>query len=139
MNSTLSVINQIVEASKAHKATPRKITGMKPGEVVRQGDLYIEKLESLPEVGEVTNNTQLAIGQTQGSRHIISPKPVNLTIYSPPKGASALQGPFVSAPSAWTLTHPEHGNYCFEAGAYKVTYQRDYAKERAEELRRVSD
>jgi hypothetical protein len=113
---------------------------MKVGEVVRQGDLYIEKVASLPEnKGAVTENVQLAVGQTQGSRHVISPKPAGLSIFSPPAGSTVLTGPSISSTEAWTLTHPEHGHFKFGPGNFQVTYQKDYAKERAEELRRVQD
>jgi hypothetical protein len=134
------IVNQIVKS--AEKAKPRlaDVTEMKVGEVVRQGDLYIERISRLPkERGAVTEDSQLAVGQTQGSRHIISPKPKGLVIYAPAKGANVLTGPIVKSSVAWNLTHPEHGHFAFGPGTFQVTYQKDYAKERAEELRRVQD
>lgn len=136
----LTLLNQITETAKNNKARLCKVKGMKPGEVIRQGDIYVQKLEKLPaNLGEVSQDAQLAIGQTQGSRHIISPMPKGLTIYAPAKGANPLMGPVVDSPVGFTITHPEHGHFKLEAGLYQITYQRDYSKERAEELRRVQD
>lgn len=140
MQTAIEVVTQIER--KAAESTPslRVVKRMKVGAVVRQGDLYLERLAALPkELGKRTADRQLAIGQTQGSRHVIDPAPEGLEIYAPPKDANALVGPVVSSPNRIRLTHPEHGHFDLPAGIYQVRYQRDYAKERAEEIRRVSD
>lgn len=125
----------------AEKCTPalRVVKRMKSGDAIRQGDIYVERLEALPsDPGKPTTNAHLAVGKTQGSRHIIDPVPAGMRIFAPvDKGP--LIGPLVESPERWMLTHPEHGHFDLPAGVFRVTYQRDYARERAEEIRRVSD
>jgi len=140
--NAVDVINQINEQAKKSVARHIKLTDKQfaVGKKIRQGDLYITRLEKLPKnLGEVTKNAQLAVGNTQGSRHIINPVPKGLTLYTPAKDANVLTGPIVDASTKWTLTHPEHGHFTIPAGQYAVSYQRDFSAERKEELRRVAD
>lgn len=131
---------EIQRAAEATAPSLRVVEAMAIGDVIRQGDLYVERIAKLPEKrGKKTKNRQLAIGQTQGSRHVIDPAPKGLAIYAPRDGANALEGPLVVTKESWTLTHPEHGHFSLPAGVFAVRYQRDYARERADELRRVQD
>lgn len=165
MNTAIDVFTKIQKNAETCKPTTRSVKSLKFGQGGRQGDIYIlslgKKDVDLPEalaklkesagkhettlknltckVGKATPNTQLAVGSTQGSRHIISPAPAGLKIFSPSDKESPLVGPVVVSPSRFTLTHPEHGHFSLPAGAYLCLYQREYAKERAEELRRVQD
>src|SRR5581483_12267114 len=141
MTTATETFTKIQNAAQKTVPSLRIIDEMKTGDVIRQGDIYIERLARLPEKrGAKTTVTQLAIGQTQGSRHIIDPKPIGLVIYAPRPGATPLEGPIVSSKrNRFRLTHPEHGHFDLPAGVYQVTYQRDFARERAEEIRRVAD
>lgn len=138
--TAFEVVNEIEQRAASSEPTPRVLKSMATGEVVRQGDLYLERLTELPrDLGKRTEDRQLAVGQTQGSRHVVDPAPKGLAIYARPEGATALVGPVVSSPKRFRLTHPEHGHFSLPAGVYQVRYQRDFAKERAEEIRRVAD
>lgn len=137
MKTAIEVARQIEQAAERTTPALRTIESMKVSEVVRQGDLYVERIARLPKSrGPKTANRQLAIGETQGSRHVAEG---DVTVYATAKDADALTGPVIVARERWTLTHPEHGHFSLPAGKYRTRYQRDYARERAEELRRVQD
>lgn len=111
------------------------VGAMSPGDAYAQGDVLIVYVgESIPK-GWVKDKqvSQLAPGNTQGSRHIISDMS-GITIYKQPN-ANTLDGPGLVAEKDWTLTHPEHGDRTFGPGVYACQYQRAFA----EELRRVQD
>ena len=135
MKSATEVVTEIQE--NARKSTPalRRVEAMKVGEVVRQGDLYVTRVAKKAAHGKPTKNRQLAVGETQGSRHVAVGE---LEVFEPREGAGPLIGPLVLAPGRWALEHPEHGHFDLPAGTFQVTYQRDYKRELAE-IRRVSD
>ena len=135
---TLQTFQKIEQAAKANQPKLRLITQMAVGEAIRQGDLYLERIAKLPNNVVATTNRQLATGETQGSRHVATGA---VEIYNLDKkdAANPLAGPVISAQQTWTLTHPEHGHFTLPAGCYRTVYQRDYARERAEEIRRVTD
>lgn len=103
------------------------------GDVVRQGDIYIQLIKALPDGIVKSNNPQLAVGTTQGSRHILDSLD-GVKLYNI-KGATPLDGPVFKTTKERTITHPEHGDWILPAGCYKITYQRAFA----EELRRQQD
>lgn len=137
-----TVYAEIVEA--AAKNSPevrdaRKLMDV-PGDVVRQGDVYVWRMPDCFEpVGTPRGERQVAVGNTAGSRHIAEGEGVKLTnLAEPAKMADALRrlgggatlnaemiGPVVRSESEWTLTHPEHAHVRFAAGCYAVTYQWD--------------
>ncbi len=104
---------------------------MSVGDEIRQGDIYIQCIEKMPDGYVIGGSRQLAPGTTQGSRHIVEGD-VEIRRY---KGGDALQGPYLRAKEAFTVTHPEHGDWRLPAGLYSVTYQRKHA----DELRRIED
>jgi hypothetical protein len=134
-------------AEKMHAAEPAKVGTASVGDVVRQGDLYLVCLESLP-AGTKTRR-QLAPGDTQGSRHIAEgecavyqpkePAAVAQLIATVCRGANVPQelvGPLVECHGDTTIAHPEHGHRILPAGSvWAVVYQRAFA----EEVRRVQD
>ena len=121
-----------------------------PGDVIRQGDLYLVALDNLDGI-EATpiSDRQLAPGNTQGSRHVIAGQAELLKASSPDAVAArintlvrdarvepALVGPLVLAGAGCELTHPEHGNFRLPEGeCFAVVYQRAFA----EEVRRQQD
>lgn len=142
-------VQEIVANITKNTADPsvRESRGMVPGEVIHQGDVYLfmveqhsdvykyhKSLKAVDNVGEITSNMQLAPGTTKGSRHIL--KGEGLTVYNPPEGCSALEGPYFEATEDFVLTHPEHADHLLGPGKYVCIYQRDWA---AEEMRRVMD
>lgn len=127
---------------EAFNNKPEKIGSPSLGDVVRQGDVYIMSIPNLP-TGQVSENRQLAEGDTQGSRHILTGK-VNIvdkvtSIVKNHDGVAinaALVGPAFECVSDVTETHPEHAHKVLPAGTcWQVVYQVAFA----EEIRRVRD
>jgi hypothetical protein len=147
---TTSVAKQIAaiakSAEKMDAAKPAKIGSPSVGDVVRQGDLYLVCLESLPP--GTKHQRQLAPGTSQGSRHVADgecsvylPKEprVVAAIIAKAVGAEVpaeLIGPMVECLGETTISHPEHGWRLLPAGTFwAVVYQRAFA----EEIRRAQD
>ena len=104
------------------------------GKRIRQGDVYIQRIDSLPENLLPAKSLQLVKGTTKGSRHILLNNPSLKMFYSPT--AIATQGPYFSTEESVEVTHPEHANFILPAGLYSATYQRDFMRE---ELAAVKD
>ena len=105
----------------------------KPIDAIRQGDIYITRLDELPVGLKPAKTNQLAPGSTQGSRHVVRAD-AGVVVYE--RKGDALTGPVISAPEGFRIDHPEHGDIAIECGGvYGVNYQRAHA----EELRRVAD
>ena len=135
--------------SDAHEA----IATMSPGDVVRQGDLYITCLDGEPPGGVPAGTRQLAPGTSRGARHIVegdcdvfrvSDEEAVAALRRVVPGADGFQfvGPVIRARGPVTITHPEHGDRTLPGEAcYLVTYQRSWsAEERARErMRRQLD
>lgn len=122
----------------------RNCAAMKPGQWSRQGDVMIHKIEEVPAAWdvEVKEHSQVALGQSTGSRHCASGKdikvmwpksrdlameqcPVSLFKDNPEFRRVAI-GPCVIAPNGFTLTHPEHAHHEFGPGIYFTSYQVDW-------------
>lgn len=135
---TANVMKKIEETAAASSPSLRNIHRMKVGTFIRQGDVYLERIARLPaDAGVAVADRQLAAGTTQGSRHVA--EGAGVKVYAAPKKAHALTGPFVVSKERFLLTHPEHGHFSLPGGIYRTTFQRDYARERAAEIRAVAD
>lgn len=123
------------------------VSTMSPGDVIRQGDLYIIALES-PIPGGKPSSHQLAPGTTQGSRHVVEGDCDVLSVdekkaldsiqklVPATKGKTLFIGPMIEARGPVRITHPEHGDRTIPGDAsYLVTYQRTWANE----IRRTQD
>ena len=103
------------------------------GDVVRQGDVYLECLDDGYEGQTEILDRQLAPGTTQGSRHILEG---DCTIWkaNPIQESTVsgfLVGPSFRCDSDVEVTHPEHGNKILPDGtAWGALYQRVGAVER---------
>ncbi len=117
---------KIVDAARKSKHALRVIKRINEGEAVRQGDIYVTRLKTLPGHGNELAARQLAPGASRGSRHCAEGE---VKIYAPPAGATPLTGPFIVATEGFRITHPEHAHFEMPAGVYQVTYQRDFARE----------
>lgn len=135
---TLQELNQ--QAEQIRNTEPQSVHTMEVGDEFRQGDLriirladdftiqHVDKLESTDPVA------QLALGTTQGSRHILAN--VEGVKFYRLKNATPLDGPVIKTDMPNSITHPEHGDVVdLPAGCYAFPGQRQYAKE----LRRVAD
>jgi hypothetical protein len=116
------------------------IPDMEPGDCVRQGDVYIIAVD-VQIKGSPYAGRQLAMGTTQGSRHIAE-APAELVTVDEDRAAEILNrlipstrgqqlffGPAIYAAEPWTVSHPEHGDRTLPAGNYLVTHQRTWANE----------
>lgn len=125
---------------------PKMHATFEPGDVSHQGDLMIVAIKQLPSSAKPRTNRQLADGDTQGSRHLLThgdvfdakPSEVAVLIEQATgcKVGEQYIGPvFVSPadPTCDDLTHPEHGPQGFPAGAIcAVVYQRSLDAEQRE-------
>lgn len=123
------------------------IGSLSVGDVVRQGDLYLVNIGDTPTKGEVSNDRQLAVGNTIGARHIaegsciVRRGPETVEALHGLGGAHAavpveLVGGSLEIRGKTTITHPDHGHKTFNEPTNVVWYhQRMFAKE----VRRVAD
>ncbi len=109
-----------------------------PGDVFRQGDIYIWREEDdlpthlIPLRGKDAK-AQLVDDNSRGARHILE-NLEGVELFRDPEG-DALQGPWFRLATEKVLTHPDHGNVRMPPGNYSITRQRA----RAEDLRAVRD
>jgi hypothetical protein len=148
----LTVIKK--SAEKMLAAEHATIGAASPGDVVRQGDVYLVCLDK-PPAGKEIKDRQLAPGTTQGSRHVAEGdcvvidiadkaamiREVNRLVPST-KGVlvsgrdEVLIGPAIECRKGVTITHPEHGDRSLEDGSIWLGL---FQREHAEETRRVRD
>lgn len=137
MTTVKEVFNTIEqEAEKIQNDLPQRFSeAASDGDTARQGDLYIIYCESLPKNCDIIEkpNSQLAEGNTQGSRHILDSL-VGVEMYDI-SNKTVLDGPVMKTTQERTITHPEHADIILPPGVYKIRYQRQHA----EELRRQRD
>ena len=141
--TALEAFSLIKENAKRMPA-PRDCSTLKVGEVCRQGDIYILRLDKIENRGAEVKSRQLAPGVSNGSRHIVAENP-KVRLYKCVPDLSRLEklwglklvplqiGPAIEAKEVWSLTHPSHP-FCnqFAAGTYLTIYQMDFAtKQRA--------
>ena len=106
----------------------RDCRAMQIGQVVRQGDIYIHKVDPTHTHGKETPNHQLAMGITLGSRHIADE---NFTVYEGTTLPSWVSrghflGPcIVTKKDTALISHPEHANVALGPGAYQICHQMD--------------
>lgn len=118
------------------------------GDVIRQGDIYLVAIGSLPKTRKQIKERQLAPGTSQGSRHILegvcniyqcnAEEVITLICKAVPNADlhAELMGPVIETKSGCELTHPEHGNRILPDGeVFASVFQRAFA----EEIRRQLD
>ena len=125
---------EIEAAAKKADATVRNIRTFPVGKHVRQGDVYLCRVEDGAKFGKERGTRQVAVGTTVGSRHVAEGR---LTVYESvgfQRFEPQFVGPVVVAEERWTLTHPEHAHVSLPAGCYQITHQTD-----ARTMSRVQD
>jgi hypothetical protein len=95
------------------------------GAMVRQGDVYIERVEE-PAVLAPYPGRQLAPGQAPGARHEVVG---DATLFTFLGMTDPLVGPGILARDRFEIVHPEHAAIRLPAGCYRVRYQRRYRGE----------
>ena len=132
---------QKIQAAARHLPEVRVIEGMQVGQVVRQGDIYVERVAAIEGKGKAVLSRQLAPGTSKGSRHIVDESPSVTLWESKPTldGKAAFQvGAAIEAKGDFSITHPEHAFIKFVVGKvtqfFQVYFQADFArKERAQD------
>ncbi len=116
------------KAGKVRVDGLRDCRAMQIGQVVRQGDIYIHKVDAAHPRGKETKNHQLAMGITLGSRHIADD---NFTVHEGTTLPSWVERGHFLGPCITTtkdtamISHPEHANVALGPGCYQVTHQMD--------------
>ena len=127
-----------IQRLATEKAVPevRFIDRIDIGKVVRQGDVYVHAVAENHPKGKEAKSRQLAIGTTQGSRHVAeAPSSVYEGTAAPEWcGQTTFVGPRIVSQERFTITHPEHAQVSLPPGHYQVTHQLD-----AKTLQRVQD
>ena len=120
----------------------RIIDKIEVGQAVRQGDVYITRIESFVKKDyKPTSETKLAPGNTPGSRHFIE-QTSGIKVWASNKTENIVSnnsgfyclGPVIEAATSFKVTHPEHAHFYLPEGTYQVSYQVDPAT-----MRRVLD
>lgn len=140
-------MKKVIEAEKAHEEIVRQaeensvnstrvVHRIDVGQIVRQGDVYIHRVEDGYPHGKKRKSRKLAIGVSAGSRHIAeSPSEVYEGTDTPQWcGRGTFLGPLVESESRWVVSHPEHAHISLPGGSYQITHQMD-----ARTLKRVQD
>lgn len=127
MKNTVEVIEKIKSNAKPMQQI-RETPNIQVGQVVRQGDIYIERIAAIEGKGKAIASRQLTPGNSKGSRHVVNEAP-GVTIWeSAPTLNGKFQfqvGPAIEAKDAFTVSHPEHAFCKLPAGTYQVYFQAD--------------
>lgn len=109
-----------------------------PGDIIWQGDLGIEMVESIPAGYKKGKGavSQLVPGNTQGARHCLNTTE-GVKMYFPSNYGQedCLNGPAVEVSGGQVVTHPVHGDVTLSKGTYRFDYQREYDAEMKRERR----
>ncbi len=117
------------------------------GTVAHQGDVMLVRIAALPQSATPRKNRQLAIGNTQGARHMLKagevydcePSDVVAAIKAACRATIQPQyiGPVIQAVGGKaSVVHPEHGNLHFrmdEESTFACVYQRNLDAEEREQ------
>ena len=127
MFDTKEIIKQIQQSVETNRDDVRFIKRMEVGQIVRQGDIYIHKVNESHKGGMLQSVNQLAVGNSKGSRHIAeSPAKCYVGTNKPETCNDAIfLGPLVKSESRFTISHPEHANIVLPSGCYQITHQLD--------------
>ena len=136
MTNTLSTeLRKMNAQAERIKSDEHASVSLAIGDNLRQGDIYVVRVNRMP-AGKPRTSRQMAVGNTQGSRHVLVGDLVSLVDADVADATDVLHGlmdsprPYQIGPAfetaePVTLTHPEHGDRLLtEAGCYQVIYQR---------------
>lgn len=132
------IVNEVIETGRkvAKRDTQRFPEAASIGDFCRQGDVLIVLIGWLPDgAREIPCPSQLAPGDTPGSRHILD-STRGITAYSRPN-PTEFDGPILRVTEEREVQHPEHGWWVLPAGLYSVRYQR--TQDALDQARRVQD
>ena len=114
-----------IETTKMHRT--RFIDVFPLNKKVRQGDVYITRVADDHPHGGRVESRQLAIGNTQGSRHMAGDAFEIFEGTTLPEGVEdgTFLGPCIKTETRELVKHPEHCWFSIPAGTYQVTHQTD--------------
>lgn len=116
--------------------TSTKAPNMKNKDQVRQGDVLIERISSLPKNLKPAPGTILAHGEVTGHAHEIEDATV-IRLFEPSETDTRAESTkFMRLARSTALKHQEHARIPLRRGAYKITRQREYSPEA---IRNVAD
>ena len=126
MNKITETLENIKKTAKI-MPKPRSAKNLMIGETARQGDVYITRIDSIPNGLKKIESRQIADGSSKGSRHIVSD---NCVIFDNPE-KNIFSGNYIDATKeGFNLTHPEHAWICdFPKGFYEINYQIDFNRQ----------
>jgi hypothetical protein len=126
MKTVTEVLSEIKKTAKPFPKQ-RDANNLTIGKTVRQGDIYITRINSIPNDLKKLDIRQLAEGNSKGSRHIVSE---GCIIYENPQ-KDLFQGHLIDATKeGFCLSHPEHGWINnFPKGCYSVSHQIDFNRQ----------
>lgn len=129
---TAAQAHERVQRAAAVRPEVRDARSLQVGEVVRQGDVYLHRVDDDHPHGPEATSRQLAIGTSQGSRHIAETGAAQVfqgTALPQWCEEGTFVGPCLVIPegSTETVTHPEHAHVLLGPGTYQVTHQTDAA------------
>jgi hypothetical protein len=119
---------EITEKAKEKAVTEiRHVEKIEVGQAVRQGDIYVHRVSADHPRGKKLENRQLALGDSQGSRHVAElPADVYEGSALPPGcDRDTFLGPVIVSLGRFKIAHPEHAHFSLPEGTYQVTHQSD--------------
>lgn len=131
MTTTMTAAQAHEKVKTAAKVRPevRDFTGAEIGQVARQGDIYVARVDDTHAHGKPCGS-QLAMGTTQGSRHVAEGDVKcyeGTTLPSWCEFGTFLGPCLVVGAGGAVVTHPEHAHIALGEGCYQVTHQMDAA------------
>jgi hypothetical protein len=119
---------EIVQKAKEKAvAEVRMVEKIKIGQAVRQGDIYIHCVAPTHLRGKKLESRQLALGDSQGSRHVAELPAAVYEGVALPESCSqrTFLGPLIVSLDRFKVVHPEHAHFSLPKGTYQVTHQSD--------------
>ena len=145
--ATKTKTRKTIKREKITNDAPRTFTDadFPVGTVAHQGDLILIRLASLPAGAKPRKDRQLAVGSTQGSRHVLTKgdafdcdipaviAAIGAVCHGIKVTPSYIGPVFETVKGVADLTHPEHGNHCYRGDmTIGVVYQRNLDSEERE-------
>lgn len=141
MSETLTLDQAYAEVQKTSADPDREVRYIEDfpvGKFYRQGDMYVKRIESLPENLKITKREkggQLVRGASLGSNHTVGEdveiiwhdqvgKIQNVNVNG--KRCGKALGPYLVIAEERGFVenkHPHHADFSFPAGTYEVSYQ----------------
>lgn len=123
MTNVQELIEKIESEAKLSPRELRFVRTLPKDRHVRQGDIFLWRIKEVPKGCTPRAEHQLALGTTQGSRHVIGPK---AKLYDlPVSKRHSLLGPVIVLNEREEGTHPEHAHFSIPSCIVQVGYQLD--------------